>query len=130
LDEASPYLILDARYERVREAAVIRTRAVLIAIGVNCDGHRQVLAVELAHRESQSSWKDFLLRLTARSRAGPRTPACRRLTTLLPTSPECDQRADGGHSYYTGFCRHARCGASASPDRAAERVLTLGLESG
>jgi len=66
LDEVYPYLILDARYERVREAAVIRTRAVLIAIGVNWDGHRQVLAVELANRESQSSWKDFVLRLKAR----------------------------------------------------------------
>lgn len=39
LDEAYPYLILDARYERVRENSVIRTRAVLIAIGVNWDGH-------------------------------------------------------------------------------------------
>jgi putative transposase len=69
LDEAYPYLILDARYERVREAAVIRTRAVLIAIGVNWDGHRQVLAVELANRESQSSGKEFLLRLKERGLA-------------------------------------------------------------
>jgi putative transposase len=66
LDEAYPYLILDARYERVREASIIRSRAILIAIGVNWDGHRQVLAVELANRESQSSWKDFLLRLKER----------------------------------------------------------------
>jgi putative transposase len=66
LEEPYPYLILDARYERVREASIIRTRAVLIAIGVNWDGHRQVLAVELANRESQSSWKEFLLRLKER----------------------------------------------------------------
>ena len=33
LDEACPYLILDARYERVREAGVIRSQAVLLAIG-------------------------------------------------------------------------------------------------
>jgi putative transposase len=66
LDEAYPYLILDARYERVREASIIRSRAILIAIGVNWDGQRQVLAVELANRESQSSWKDFLLRLKRR----------------------------------------------------------------
>lgn len=66
LDEAYPYLILDARYEKVREAGVIRSLAVLIAIGINWEGQRQVLAVELANRESQSSWKDFLLRLKQR----------------------------------------------------------------
>ena len=57
LAEAFPYLILDARYERVREAGVIASQAVLIAIGIDCDGRRQVLAVELANRESRSSWK-------------------------------------------------------------------------
>ena len=46
---------------------VIRSQAVLIAIGINWEGRRQILAVELAHRESASSWKDFLLRLKARS---------------------------------------------------------------
>jgi transposase-like protein len=70
LDESYPYLILDARYERVREAGVIAHRAVLVAIGINWDGQRQVLAVELANRESQSSWKEFLLRLKERGLSG------------------------------------------------------------
>jgi transposase-like protein len=35
LDEEYPYIILDARYEKVREDGVIRTRAVMIAIGIN-----------------------------------------------------------------------------------------------
>jgi putative transposase len=70
LDEAYPYLILDARYERVREAGVIAHQAVLIAIGINWDGQRQVLAVEMANRESQSSWKEFLLRLKERGLSG------------------------------------------------------------
>src|SRR2546423_8975915 len=65
LAEAFPYLILDARYERVREAGVIVSQAVLIAIGIDWDGRRQVLAVELSNRESRSSWRDFLLRLQA-----------------------------------------------------------------
>ena len=38
LAEAFPYLILDARYERVREAGVITSQAVLIAIGIDWDG--------------------------------------------------------------------------------------------
>ena len=50
LAEALPYLILDARHERVREAGVIASHAVLIAIGIDWDGRRQVLAAELANR--------------------------------------------------------------------------------
>jgi putative transposase len=70
LDEACPYLILDARYERVREAGVIRSQAVLLAIGIGWDGRRSILAVELAHRESRSSWRDFLLQLRERGLSG------------------------------------------------------------
>jgi transposase-like protein len=70
LVEAFPYLILDARYEWVREAGVIASQAVLIAIGIDWDGRRQVLAVELANRESRSSWRDFLVGLKARGLRG------------------------------------------------------------
>jgi transposase-like protein len=70
LDEEYPYLILDARYEKVREEGVIRSRAVLIALGINWEGRRQVLAVELAPRESTNSWKEFLLALRARGLKG------------------------------------------------------------
>ena len=70
LEEPYPYLIMDARYEKVREAGVIRSRAVMIAIGINWDGRREVLAVELANRESESSWRDFLLGLKGRGLSG------------------------------------------------------------
>jgi putative transposase len=70
LSEAFPYLILDARYEKVREAGVIAGQAVLIAIGIDWDGRRQVLGVALANRESRSSWRDFLLGLRGRGLAG------------------------------------------------------------
>jgi putative transposase len=63
-------LIVDARYEKVREGGVIRSRAVLIAIGINWEGRRCVLGVELANRESSSSWKEFLLRLKQRGLHG------------------------------------------------------------
>jgi transposase-like protein len=46
LDEACPYLILDVRYERVREAGIIRSQAVLLGIGIGWDGRRSILAVE------------------------------------------------------------------------------------
>lgn len=70
LDEDYPYLILDARYERVREGGVIRSHAVLVAIGVNWDGRRCVLGVELAARESRTSWREFLQSLRARGLSG------------------------------------------------------------
>jgi putative transposase len=68
--EEYPYLVLDARYERVREGGVIRSRAVLVAIGINWDGRRCVLGVEMANRESASSWRDFLVRLKERGLRG------------------------------------------------------------
>jgi len=68
--EEYPYLVLDARYERVREGGVIRSRAVLIAIGINWEGRRCVLGVDLASRESLSSWRDFLLGLKQRGLRG------------------------------------------------------------
>jgi putative transposase len=70
LEEAYPYLVLDARYEKVREDGVIRSQAVQIAIGINDEGRRQILAVELANRESQTSWRDVLLELKSRGLRG------------------------------------------------------------
>jgi putative transposase len=65
-----PYVVVDARYERVREGGVIVSRAILIALGIDWEGRRQVLAVEYANRESQSSWREFLLQLKERGLHG------------------------------------------------------------
>jgi putative transposase len=70
LEEPYPYLILDARYEKVREDGAVRSQAVLVAIGINWEGRRTVLAVELAHRESISSWRELLVSLRQRSLQG------------------------------------------------------------
>lgn len=70
LEEEYPYVVLDAKYEKVRENGVVRSRAVLVAIGINWEGRRCVLAVELANRESTSSWRDFLLQLKQRGLHG------------------------------------------------------------
>jgi putative transposase len=70
LEDEFPYVVVDARYERVREGGVIVSRAILIALGIDWEGRRQVLAVEYANRESQSSWREFLLQLQARGLHG------------------------------------------------------------
>jgi len=72
LEGEYPYLILDARYEKVREDGVIRSRAVLVAIGIDWEGRRRILGVELAGRESATSWREFLLGLKARGLCGVR----------------------------------------------------------
>jgi putative transposase len=70
LEEDYPYLVLDARYEKVREDGTVRSQAVLIAIGIDWEGRRNVLAVDLANRESASSWKDFISALRDRGLRG------------------------------------------------------------
>lgn len=70
LDEPFPYLILDARYEKVRVDHVIQSQAMLIAVGIDWKGRRQILGVELANRESRSSWRDFLTGLKERGLHG------------------------------------------------------------
>src|SRR5215210_2887386 len=70
LTEPFPSLILDARYEKVREGGIVTSQAVLIAVGIDWDGWRQILAVEMANRESRSSWKELLLGLRARGLQG------------------------------------------------------------
>ena len=70
LAEPFAYLIVDARYEKVRVDHVIRDQAVMIAIGVGWDGRRQVLGIEVAHRESAPSWSAFLRGLKERGLHG------------------------------------------------------------
>ena len=70
LEEAYPYLVLDARYERIREGGVVHRRAVLVAIGINWEGRRNILGVELANRETGSSWRAFLEGLQERGLHG------------------------------------------------------------
>jgi putative transposase len=70
LDEEYPYVVVDARYEKVRQDGVITSQAVQVAIGINWEGRRCVLGVELANRESESSWRQFLLGLKQRGLTG------------------------------------------------------------
>jgi putative transposase len=72
LEEEYLYVVLDARYERVREDGVVKSRAVLVAIGIDWQGRRRVIGVELANRESATSWKEFLAGLKERGLRGVR----------------------------------------------------------
>lgn len=63
---AMPYLFLDARYEKVRYAGTVRDLAVLWAIGINPEGHREVLGVSVSLSEAEVHWRSFLKNLRDR----------------------------------------------------------------
>lgn len=67
---AYPYLILDARYEKVRREGVVRDAAVLSAIGVDQNGRRAILGVSCALSEAEVHWRDFLASLQERGLHG------------------------------------------------------------
>jgi putative transposase len=69
LDE-TPYVLLDARYERVREAGQVVDCAVLVAVGVTASGHRRVLGVSVALSEAEVHWRAFLDSLIQRGLRG------------------------------------------------------------
>ena len=67
-----PYVFLDARYERVRQAGLVQKAAVLIAVGVDETGKRTVLGVSVALSEHEVHWRQFLQSLVSRGLCGVR----------------------------------------------------------
>ena len=64
------YLIVDARYEKVRDGGVVRDAAVLSAIGIGPDERRRVLGVSCALSEAEVHWRAFLESLISRGMRG------------------------------------------------------------
>jgi len=67
-----PYLILDARYEKVRQDGQVRDAAVLIATGIARTGKRQMLGVSVSLSEHEVHWRSFLQSLVSRGLSGVR----------------------------------------------------------
>ena len=67
---AIPYLVLDARYEKVRHGGSVIDCALLIAVGVREDGKRSVLGVSVSLSEAEVHWRQFLTSLTERGMHG------------------------------------------------------------
>lgn len=61
-----PYLVLDARYEKVRHDGQLRDCAVLIALGIRTDGKRTILGVSVALSEAEVHWRAFFQSLVQR----------------------------------------------------------------
>lgn len=65
-----PYLILDARYERVRQDGQLRDAAILMACGIDLKGKRHLLGVSASLGEHEIHWRTFLEKLVARGLRG------------------------------------------------------------
>ena len=65
-----PYLWIDATYLKVRQAGRIISVAVIVAVGVNHDGRREVLGMDIGPSEAEPFWTDFLRKLTRRGLRG------------------------------------------------------------
>ena len=64
------YLLLDARYEKVRQEGQVRDAAILIAVGVDLSGKRRILGVSVSLGEHEVHWREFLKSLVARGLCG------------------------------------------------------------
>ena len=65
-----PYLWIDATYLKVRRGGRIVSVAVIIAVGVNTDGRRGVLGMEIGTSEAEPIWTEFLRKLTRQGLRG------------------------------------------------------------
>ena len=64
------YLWIDATYVKVRQNGRIVSKAVIIAVGLNKDGHREVLGIDIGPSEAETFWTEFLLGLVRRGLKG------------------------------------------------------------
>jgi transposase-like protein len=67
-----PYLWIDATYVKVREQGRIVSVAVIVAVGVNTDGRREVLGMAIGPSEAETFWVEFLRSLARRGLRGVR----------------------------------------------------------
>jgi len=67
---AFPYVLLDARYEKVRHDGQVIDQALLVATGVNLAGKRELLGVSVSLSEAETHWRSFLQSLKERGLYG------------------------------------------------------------
>ena len=65
-----PYVWLDATYVKVRRNHRIVSVAVIVAVGVNTDGRREVLGMDIGSSEAETFWVEFLRQLRRRGLRG------------------------------------------------------------
>lgn len=72
LEKLYPYLIVDARYEKVRRGPQVESMGVLIVVGIAEDGRREILGTYMAPAENDTTWTDAFADLEKRGLRGVR----------------------------------------------------------
>ena len=70
LENKYPYLVADARYEKVRQGGHVVSKAVLIVVGVSEKGSREILGTWVSHGETESTWSEAFRDLKRRGLGG------------------------------------------------------------
>jgi putative transposase len=70
LNKAYPYLVIDARYERIRTVEGVVSKAVMIVIGISEDGHREILSIDIGDSENETDWGHIFKTLKERGLKG------------------------------------------------------------
>jgi putative transposase len=70
LDKPYAYVYLDARYEKIREGGQVINAAVLVALGVDAEGYREVLGCSVELSEQEIHWRKFISDLKNRGLHG------------------------------------------------------------
>jgi len=65
-----PYLVIDARYEDIREQGIVSSQAVLLVIGISETGHREILSLEIGNSENEQEWSRVFKDLKSRGLRG------------------------------------------------------------
>jgi len=70
LEGPYPYLWLDATFPKVREDGKVQSTALVTAMAVNAEGHREILGIAIGAAETEAFWKSFLRELLDRGLSG------------------------------------------------------------
>jgi putative transposase len=70
LEKSYPYLVVDARYEKIRTSAGVVSKAVMIVVGIAANGHREILSLQIGDSENEVDWGLLFQDLKARGLSG------------------------------------------------------------
>lgn len=112
-----PYLWIDATYVKVRQNGRIVSVAVIVAVGVNSDGRREVLGMDIGPSEAETFWTAFLRKLARRGLRGVKLVVSDAHEGIKATRPRCSTPA-GSAAASTSCAMHwpmpARAGGASS----------------
>ena len=72
LERSYPYLVVEARYEKVRRGGQVASQGVWLVVGISPEGYREILGVGVAYSENETSWSEVFAALSRRELQGVR----------------------------------------------------------